>query len=163
MPCNLIKQYNSLLELDAMNELQRKSSLMGVFKRDFIDESNYFRGKLVLPTPKEGQETMETLFHHLTTKDDYQEGRRSYDRNRAIRVHWIRHHIKEKTAEVLKVFSVKDKRGIRTYIFDENESYVIILEPNGKDEYYLLTAYYIEGANKKKIQSKINRKLPAIY
>ena len=108
MPYNLIKKYNSLLELDALNEIQRKSSLHGIFKRDFIDSFNYFRRKLVLPTPKEGQETMEVLFHHLTTKDDYQEGRRSYDRDRAIRVHWIRHHIQEKTTDILKVFSVKD-------------------------------------------------------
>lgn len=163
MPFNLIKKYNSLLELDALNESQRKSSLHSIFKRDFIDSSNYFRKKLVLPTPKEGQETMEVLFHHLTTKDDFQEGNRYYDRDRARRVHWIRHHIQEKTVNAIKVFSVKDKSEIRTYIFDEQESYVIILAPKGNDRYYLLTAYYLEGANKEKIQKKINRKLPDIY
>ena len=50
MPLNLIKTYNSLLELDAFDEEERNASLMGIFKRDFVDSGNYFRQKKVLPT-----------------------------------------------------------------------------------------------------------------
>ena len=39
--------------------------------------------------------------------------------------------------------------GKRTYIWDKDEDYIIVLEPlRNKDEYYLLTAYYTEGKDK---------------
>lgn len=55
MPLNLIKTYNSLLELDAFDEEERNASLMGIFKRDFVDSGNYFRQKKVLPTLSQGK------------------------------------------------------------------------------------------------------------
>ena len=58
------------------------------------------------------------------------------------------------------VFSCKEKQSIRTYIYDKEQKYVIILEPyRNKDEYYLLTAYHLTGPNKKKIENKYKRKL----
>ncbi len=62
------------------------------------------------------------------------------------------------------VFSVQDTDGIRTYILDEDEKYVIVLAParSGK-EYYLLTAYLLEGRNMDKIKKKYARKLPDLY
>ncbi len=163
MPFNLMKKYNSLLEIDAMNERERKLSLSRIFKRDFIDHTNQFRNKNVHPTSQEGMDTMEILFNHLTTKTENEEKHREFDRERSIRIHWIKHHLSEKTPEAITVFSVNDKHSVRTYIYDRDESYVIILEPKKNDFYYLLTAYYIEGNNKKKIENKIKRKLPEIY
>lgn len=58
MPLNLIKTYNSLLELDAFDEEERNASLMGIFKRDFVDSGNYFRQKKVLPTLSQGKNTL---------------------------------------------------------------------------------------------------------
>ena len=53
MPLNLIKTYNSLLELDAFDEEERNASLMGIFKRDFVDSGKYYRhchkGKILYP------------------------------------------------------------------------------------------------------------------
>lgn len=45
MPLNLIKTYNSLLELDAFDEEERNASLMGIFKRDFVDSGKLFQAK----------------------------------------------------------------------------------------------------------------------
>jgi hypothetical protein len=62
------------------------------------------------------------------------------------------------------VFSVDDKDGIRTYIFDSRESYVIILEPyRDGTGYYLMSAYYVDQRNIDKIKKKQKRKLPVIY
>ena len=48
-------------------------------------------------------------------------------------------------------FSVKEPEGIRTYIYDKNEKYVIVLEPKHKNTiYYLLTAYHLRGKDAKK-------------
>jgi hypothetical protein len=65
----------------------------------------------------------------------------------------------------LYIFSVDEPDGIRTYIYDREEFYVIVLEPlKKKNEYYLLTAYYLEGKDKArdKMMKKYNRRLAAV-
>ena len=128
MPLNLIKTYNSLLELDAFDEEERNASLMGIFKRDFVDSGNYFRQKKVLPTLSQGKNTLSIFFNHLVTMEDRLHRERIYDRNRAVRLHWIKYHLEERQPEHLQVFSVKDKVAIRTYLYDVQESYVIPLK-----------------------------------
>jgi hypothetical protein len=162
MPFNQLKRYNSLLDVDSLSGDQRNDSLKKIFKRDFLDSENYYNNKLVTPTPKEGQVTMDVLFDHLTTKTEKKDtNSRFYDRERSIRLHWIKHHFCN--ADNIDVFSVKDKNSIRTYLHDINENYVIIIEPKKDDLYYLITAYYIEGGNRKKIENKKRRKLSSIY
>ena len=52
----------------------------------------------------------------------------------------------------MAVFSVEEPDGKRTY-----EDYIIVLEPlRNKEEYYLLTAYYMEG--KEKARNKMAKK-----
>ena len=49
----------------------------------------------------------------------------------------------------MAVLSVEEPDGKRTYIWDKDEDYIIVLEPlRNKEEYYLLTAYYMEGKEK---------------
>ena len=58
-------------------------------------------------------------------------------------------------------FSVREPKGIRTYIYDKVEKYVIILEPIRKmDKYYLLTAYHLAGkdAKRNKIVEKYDKR-----
>ena len=61
---------------------------------------------------------------------------------------------------------VNEPHGIRTYIYDKEQYYVIVLEPlRKKDEYYLLTAYKLTGKDLKrnKILAKYNnRRLPEL-
>lgn len=80
MPLNLLKTYNSLLELDSFNESERYTSLSRIFYRDFIETTNSFRDKAVKPTPQEGKTTIEVLFHHLTTRSEGKYHHRVYDR-----------------------------------------------------------------------------------
>ena len=167
MPINLLKKYNQLLELDALNEFQRKSSLMGVFQRDFVNNPHLsFRSRKINPTPAEGQDTMARLFNHLTTVIvDHKTNHREYDRSRSIRLHWIKYHIEETKKNNMLVFSVNEQEGIRTYIYDSDEEYVIVLEPlRRKDQYYLLSAYHIEGKDKarKKMMKKFSRRMDDI-
>ena len=163
MPLNLLKTYNSLLELDSFNESERYTSLSRIFYRDFIETTNSFRDKAVKPTPQEGKTTIEVLFHHLTTRSEGKYHHRVYDRDRSIRIHWIKFHLQEKKSESIELFSVKDKQAIRTYIYDEKESYIVVLEPKNPHFYYLITAFYIKGRNRYKIEKKRNRKLEGIF
>jgi len=164
MPTNLLKIYPDLLELDHLTEHQRIVSLKGVFKKDIEDNPEFnFRNKKINPVKGE-EDAMQILFKHLTTKiKDERTRERVFEPQRSRRLHWVKHHIEENKKEKILVFSVEDSEGTRTYIFDEEKKYVVILEPyRDQKEYYLITAYYLEGRNHEKIKRKYNRRLPNI-
>ena len=154
MPFNRLKIYNHLLDIVGMDERRRAESLKSIFKRDF-EENNppVFRGKNVYPTSKEdGEIPMETLFRHLTTEMvDKITRKRVFEIDRSVRLHWVRYHLDQKKDDNMFLFSVKEPEGIRTYYYDADEKYVIVLEPlRCGDAYYLLTAYYIKGKDEKR-------------
>jgi len=164
MPLNLLKKYNQLLDVSAMNETQRNRSLKGVFDRDIANNSNFtFRKKQINPTPADGQNSMVRLFTHLITMiTDKSTNRREFDLARSVRLHWLKYHIDENKKTNMFLFSVAEPNGTRTYIYDKDEFYVIVLEPmRKKDEYYLLTAYYLDGKDKArdKMMKKYKRRL----
>lgn len=175
MPLNLTKKYDQLLEVGQYNESQRKESLLRIFKRDIEDNPNFkFRIKQIRPTKIEGESPMQTLFSHLTKRNDYDEKgnklkSRSFEMARSIRLHWIKVHIEEKTNHDLKIFSFEDridgKDVIRTYIYNIISQYVLILEPQrSKEDYYLITAYYLnEPGSKKQIEKKLKNKLDEVH
>lgn len=170
MPFNLIKKYNELLDILSFDEKDCKESLRGIFNRDIRNNKRFlFRGKPIYPTPKnDGEDSMGNLFNHLTRKKvDKDECHREFDRNRSVRLHWIKYHIEENKKEKMLYFSVNEpRRKIRTYIYDKDEKYVIILEPlRNKTAYYLLTAYPLMGkdAARNKILKKYKTKLDEVY
>lgn len=166
MPLNLIKKYNSLLELNGLNEKERTQSLRNIFSRDFEESVVIFKNKNITPTPStDGKIKMDTLFTHLITKvEDEKLKNRVFDKDRAERLHWVRYHLELRKESVL-IFSTQERQQKRTYIYDQDEQYVIVLEPlrNGKS-YYLLTAYKLTGKDSKrdKIMRKYKRKLPQL-
>lgn len=164
MPLNLIKIYNALLDFAGYNEAQRKQSLLGVFNRDIVNHPNFnFKTKRITPTPADGVITMETLFTHLTTvMVDKITRKREFDLHRSLRLHWVKYHIEEQKKDEMLHFSVKEPEGFRTYIYDKDEKYVIVLEPlRNKNEYYLLSAYHLTGkdAHRDKMLKKYKRRL----
>ena len=152
-----------------MSEHERIRSLRGVFKRDIQENPSFsFNGKHIYPTPEEdGAIAMEVLFNHLTRKEtDKEEHHREFDMSRSQRLHWIRYHVEQNKADRMLYFSVSEPRGKRTYIYDIDEYYVIVLEPRrDRSSYYLLTAYRLEGKDyaRDKIMRKYNRlRLPEL-
>lgn len=167
MPFNLLTRYNHHLELASFSQSERTRSLKGVFNRDFVDLPRpTFLGKPIYPAPIEGMERMEILFTHLTTCiADKQTRRREFEMKRSVRLHWARHHLNGMKTDRMLIFSVKEPEGNRTYIYDQSERYVVILEPlRSRDAYYLLTAYYVEGKDlqRNKFEQKWKRKLPQV-
>ena len=171
MPLNLLKKYNELLDLEYLPDDKRTISLRNIFIRDIENNPNFsFRGKFIFPTPREnGDVAMQNLFNHLTRKKELEnkDNHRIFDISRSKRLHWIKYHIEECKKEEMLVFSVDEPEGIRTYIYDIAEMYVIVLEPNkSKTNYYLLTAYHLEGkdAKRNKIIAKYKkRRLSVVY
>jgi hypothetical protein len=178
MPFNQIKIYPELLELAHLNEAQRTVSLKAIFKRDIEDNPGLnFRTKIIRPIKGE-EPSMQILFKHLTceeviteNEDGSKYGQRVFELQRSLRLHWVRHHIDEKKKNNIEVFSVEErdlrkrKDVIKTYIYDLEQDYVIVLEPqrSGTD-YYLLTAYYLnKPEGKKSIQKKLKKRLSVIH
>jgi hypothetical protein len=164
MPLNLIKRYNDLLDINGLSPRDRNETLLGVFNHDITTHRNFsFRGKKITPTPEDGQLKVDTLFRHLTTVIvDKKTRKREFEIHRSHRLHWVKYHIEEKKQNNMVCFSVKEPEGLRTYIYDKDEKYVIVLEPKHNNTiYYLLTAYHVKGkdAKRDKIMKKYKRKL----
>ncbi len=176
MPLNLIKKYPELLEILHLSEGDRRKSLYGIFQRDIEDNDVFaFRQKRIYPIKENGRVNMEVIFRHLTTaKEEDGQGNKTESRvfepHRSQRLHWIRHHIEERTNSVLEIFSCEErdrnnrKSIIHTYIFDNVRKYVIVLLPQRSPYgYYLLTAYYLnKPGGEKKIKKLMSRQLPEV-
>ena len=112
---------------------------------------------------------------HLTTEEveDIDENgvkqvkKRVFDMHRSQRLHWINHHIHENIPQNIDIFSVierdtnKRQDITKTYIYDKEEKYLIVLECQRKGGYFLLTAYYLnrpyaEKQLKKKMKKRLN-------
>jgi len=179
VPFNLIKQYPALLDITGLNEKQRTASLRGIFKRDIQDNPAFlFRSKQIRPIRAEGEASMGTLFNHLTReeiKEIQPDGsvikKRVFEKDRSVRLHWIKFHVDECKKDNMLVFSKRErcpkkrKYIIRTYIYDITQKYVIVLEPQRSNlDYYLLTAYYLNRSyGEKQMQKKLEDTLPEVY
>ena len=178
MPLNLLKIYPQLLDFGSMTEAQRTVSLKMVFKRDIEDVPGLnFRAKIIRPVKGE-EPSMQILFTHLTceeivvkNEDDTSYKKRDFEIDRSLRLHWVRYQIEERKKDNVVIFSVEErdqrkrKDVIKTYIYDLDQEYIIVLEPqrSGTD-YYLLTAYYLNRKEgKESIQKKMKKKLPVIH
>lgn len=171
MPLNLLKKYPDLLEIMHLPLHQRKVSLRKIFDRDITFNSKFtFRAKQIRPTKKDGDASLDTVFNHLITEeseitddDGTKRWGREFEKDRSQRLHWLRPHIDGKIDAKIRIFSVserdrrKRKDVIRTYIYNTDEKYVIVLEPQRSNfDYYLLSAYYL---NKKYASKQMSKKL----
>ncbi|OYU82470.1 MAG: hypothetical protein CFE24_15475 [Flavobacterium sp. BFFFF2] len=160
MPTNYLKKYNQLLELLYSNPFDNVKSIKAVFDRDF--NGNYtikFYSKNIEPTPSDSEDKIERLFNHLTrVVTDEKTKKREFESERAIRIHWIKHHL-EKHLSLPNVLTFKVEDENRVYLLDKSERYIIVLEPlrNG-DAFYLLSAYKLLPSNYKKIMRKYEKR-----
>lgn len=178
MPTNLIKVYPQLLELGHLREHERTQSLLNIFKRDIEDNPTLnFRTKIIRPVKGE-EPAMVILFKHLTCEEIQVEGedgktypKRVFEMTRSQRLHWIKFHLEERKKNNVIVFSVEERDQkkrediIRTYIYDEEQKYLIVLDPQRSlRDYYLVTAYYLNKEyGEKKVKKMLKKKLPIVY
>jgi len=166
MPLNLLKKYPELLELAHLSEFDRILSLKGIFKRDIEDNHSFsFRRKKIWPVKGE-EPSMQILFRHLTTEeiDEKDENEKVYQRrifemDRSMRLHWIKPHVDEAINDEIKVFSTEErihgKNTFRTYVYNRKHKYVLVMEPQRSgNDYYLLSAYYLNRPYGEKIIEK---------
>jgi hypothetical protein len=179
MPTNLLKKYPELLELIHLSESLRTKSLLGVFNRDIQNNPSFkFRLKQLRPILVDGEASMGTLFNHLTREEVEEQSisgkkfkRRIFEKDRSMRLHWIKFHIEERKEDKIEIFSIverdlKSRKNVTiTYIYDLEQKYVIVLEPQRSGlDYYLRTAYYLNREyGQKQMDNKLQKKLPVVY
>lgn len=178
MPLNLIKKYPELLDINSLDEYRRTKSLQNIFKRDIEDNPDLkFQQKNIRPIKGE-EPAMVLLFRHLTTEEIFEEDdlgkkypKRVFEKERSVRLHWIKYHLEQQKKENVFIFSVEERNQkkrsdiIRTYIYDQEQKYVIVLDPQrSKKDYYLITAYHLNREyGEKKIKKLLKRKLSEVY
>lgn len=179
MPLNKLKKYPELLDILHLSPKTRDEVLRAIFNRDIEDNPDFsFRGKRIYPIKSDGKVDMDRQFMHLTREEIMEEDengrkypKRVFDQYRSTRLHWILHHIEERLPDKIEVFSVTErdvkwrKDLIKTYIYDSDEKYIIVLEPHRSGTgYYLLSAYYLNrNYGVKEIKKKLKKRLPDIY
>lgn len=178
MPLNLTKSYPQLLEIMHLTEGQRKVSLRSVFDRDItFNDAFRFQTKQIRPTKQDGMINLDRVFNHLIKEDvevirddGTKYTKRVFEKDRSMRLHWVKPHVDELTKTKIEVFSVverdptKRKDVIRTYIYNTDKNYVVVLEPqNSKTDYYLLTAYYLNKSYApKQMKKKMKKRLAEV-
>ncbi len=178
MPFNVLKTYPQLLEFGHLNEHQRNQSLQGIFKRDIEENPDLnFRAKTIRPIKGE-EPAMVILFRHLTTEkievadeNGKKYPKRIFEMDRSQRLHWVKYHLEERKKENIEIFSVEErdqkkrKDIIRTYIYDIEQKYIIVLDPQRTQrDYYLVTAYFLNKEyGEKKIKKLMKRRLPVLH
>ncbi|MDR0537428.1 MAG: hypothetical protein LBH04_05230 [Tannerellaceae bacterium] len=181
MPLNQLKRYPELLEILHLSPSSRNESLREIFNRDIEDNPDFsFRGKRIYPIKSDGRPDMDRQFMHLTscventvdaTEGDQSPRRRIFDKDRSMRLHWIRHHIEERLADMIEIFSIEERdmqrrqNVVKTYIYDKREKYVIVKEPHRSGtSYYLLSAYYLNREyGEKDLKRKMKKRLPVVF
>lgn len=176
---NLIIKYAKLLEIMHLTEYARTESLRSIFNRDIQENANLkFLEKIIRPLKIDGQPSMDTLFNHLI-KEEIEETdekgnmikKRIFEKDRAMRLHWVRFHLDKNKIDNVEIFSVierdqkKRKDVTRTYVYDLEQEYVVVLEPqNSTTDYYLLTAYHLnKDWSPKSMKKKMKNRLPEVY
>jgi hypothetical protein len=119
--------------------------LYGVFERDFKMSNLCFRGLPVGFSDKLDRGKEES-FWHITHKDKSEKGKiinRIFDPERSKRIHWVRPVIENHSEPCIKCWDYEegDKR-IRTYLWLEEQDFLVILEKRPK-KYYLVTVFYV--------------------
>lgn len=93
-------------------------------------------------------------FWHLVTCTDQYSGQRLPDLRRAERLAWCGAMIRNTHEPEVKVWEYREGTGrVRTYLWFESEDYVVILEKRSQrfgEIYFLITAYYADGASTKR-------------
>lgn len=112
---------------------------------------------------------MDTLFTHLTCKSEEVKvsgggsyKRRIFDHLRSERLHWIAHHVTERSPQSIQIFTLQERDQkkredvTKTYIYDQAQEYVIILEHQRQRGYYLLTAFHVTEPS---VQKQLKKKM----
>jgi hypothetical protein len=131
-----------------------------VFCRDFKSTPILYRGSRVWYFP-EMFLGRELIFVHLTSREDKQTGERAFDSMRSARLPWARPLIEHPEAnEVLAWDFEEGDKNFNTYVWLQNQDYLVLMRKMKDGSRRILTAYWTEYSHeKKKLQRKYEQRV----
>lgn len=126
--------------------------IFSLFKRDFIDSPILFKGKRVF-YDKSDDNGRPAAFVHITTEENKKTMEREICLRRCERISWVKAIIENyEEPQVLvweKEQATSKRRAIRTYLFLEQENFLVILQEL-KHGHYMVTAIYVDIPHQKR-------------
>ena len=123
-----------------------------LFTRDFVFTSPVYKGKKVFYDKKDDGGKPAT-FVHITTEENRSTGQREVCLRRCERIGWIKSIIENANDPAVLVWEKEQKtskrRTKRTYLFLEQEDFLVIMQEL-KHGHYMITAIYVDNPNQKK-------------
>jgi hypothetical protein len=124
--------------------------LYAIFKDDFLDNPANYCGHRVWLFP-EKERNKETIFWHLTEREDKELACRVADPRRAERLPWGRPMLDNLVdPHILHGDYEEGDKTIKTYVWLKDFDYLIVLKRMPDLSRRLITSFYIEYSNKRR-------------
>jgi len=158
-----------MIELDELEPLFDKiplepdteiiDQLYDIFKTDFIDNPFTVNGKRVkiilqrsnMPGFRQYPET----FVHIVTRKSHLSGKRSFEPERANRIHWIKNILLQVNDTRIKFFKHKDEEGVlKDHYWYEDYNFIVVLKPLSADT-LIITSFCVDALEKQAYKRKL--------
>jgi hypothetical protein len=126
--------------------------VFSIFTTDFITATPIYNGKKVF-FDKKDDGGKPAAFVHITTEENRTTKGRELCLRRCERIAWIKAIIEHANDPVVKVWEKEQqtskRRAKRTYLFLDQEDFLVILQEI-KHGHYMITAIYVDNPNQKR-------------
>ena len=150
--------FSSVINLEDKNNDEIIELLYEIFKNDFIDNRTYLAEEIYIdPISNDIEPSVnkEKIFWHIITRVHQKSKKREFDKERAIRIKWIKSIILNYADTQIKLFYNYEKNNkIRLYLWAYNVDFVVIIQKLGKRSSYLVTSFYIDKNYNRNIYQK---------
>ena len=147
----------AILELSPWT-LARYDELYAIFEHDLKFGRPVYDGKEVWFFP-EMDDGKETVFWHLTSREDHPTKERNFDFRRSERLPWVRPMLDHAAApEILAWDYQEDDGSIRTYVWLRDWDFLVLMKKMRNGSRRLITSYWIDYPNKR---TKLHKKYEA--
>jgi hypothetical protein len=134
--------------------------LHAVFTRDFTVGRPCFRGLRLWWDRRSGTDGYEEGFWHLISRTDERSGDRVPDYRRAERLCWCKPLIEHADEPGVVTWNADHQGKVRSYLWLQEEDYVVILAHRAGDVAMLVTAYHVDGeSTRRKLKRSYDSRL----
>ena len=149
---NLDRSYEEIIE-----------RLYEIYRKDFAEErAKYCRRDVAYNgVINEFSQSKVESFWHVITHDDPTKTNRLIDHRRTERLPWSKPLIEHPFHKEIKFFFYDEcdsRKGIRHYIWFENESYLVILKRR-KYDFYWITAFHVDDRKHAYFQRNFEKRI----
>ena len=125
--------------------------LYAVFERDFVHGRPHLRDRKILWDQRVSPgESYSEGFWHLISRSEPESGDRIPEFRRSERLCWCRPMLDNTEEPEIKLWDAFTSGKLRTYLWLEDEDFVLVLEKKGPKKAFLITAYHLDGESSRR-------------